>query len=75
MKNFTTIILEAVIVGVSMVFISLFIDKYFDVYLPKITKIAMVDGVFYTGILAHFIFEYSGVNIWYSKEYCKILKN
>jgi hypothetical protein len=62
------------VVGISMVLIGLFIEKYVEFFLPKITGNPMIDGIFYTGLIAHFLFEFSGVNLWYSKEYCKLIE-
>lgn len=74
MKQIQTILIEAIVVGVSLIFIALFTQKL-EKNLPKITGDPMIDGIFYTGCIAHLVFEYSGVNIWYSKEYCKLIEN
>jgi hypothetical protein len=72
MKSITVLLLEAIIVGISLVIIALVINKLPE--LPTLVNNPMIDGIFYTGLIAHLLFEASGVNIWYSKNYCSLLK-
>ena len=37
-------------------------------------NIHMMLSVFISGYLFHILCEYTGVNTWYSKDYCEILK-
>ena len=70
LKSISVVLFEAVIVGISTVLIALFVTK---LSLPPLINNPMIDGIFYTGLLAHLLFEYSGGNIWYSKQYCALL--
>lgn len=65
-KKISTIMIEAIVVGVLLVFLFLLVDKI----IPKAPKTALL---FITGALFHIICEISGVNIWYVKEYAKLL--
>ena len=66
MTTFLTILIEAVIVGIALIFIALLVNKL-D-FLPHITKNKMIDGIFYTGFATHLIFEISGINMWYAQR-------
>ncbi len=75
-KTFSQIFLiESTIIGISLVLI-------FSLVLLSITSIKlfndshniqMVLSVLLSGIIFHILCEYTGINAWYSKDYCKQL--
>ena len=73
-KPITLVLTEAIIVGVCLIgFV-----KLTQIYiLPKIPDWSgqknTIELYIISGALFHLAFEYSGVNLWYSKEYCKLL--
>jgi hypothetical protein len=71
MKSISLLLFESIIVGISSVIVALFTNK---LSLPPLVNNPMIDGIFYTGLFAHLLFEFSGINIWYSKQYCDLLK-
>jgi hypothetical protein len=67
MKNVITIIKESIFVGIILVVL-------YELYeYLWITTNKMVN-LFIVGALFHIICEYTGLNVWYSLEYCKMLK-
>jgi hypothetical protein len=62
------VLFEAIIVGITLIFIALFINKFLEPYLPPITQNKMIDGIFYTGLFTHLVFEYTGINLWYAQR-------
>lgn len=80
-KPVSNVIIEAIIIGV--IFVILFAPilylvktyitlQQFDL-LPTLLIESSFGGV--VGFLFHIICEYSGLNVWYSKEYCKRISN
>ena len=73
-KSIKKVTIEAFIVG-------LFLTILFGIILVIMTPILknnhmihMLLSVFIAGGLFHIICEYTNVNIWYSKQYCDIIK-
>jgi hypothetical protein len=67
MKNVITIIKESIFVGIILVVL-------YELYeYLWITTNKMIN-LFIVGALFHIICEYTGLNVWYSLEYCKMLK-
>ncbi len=73
-KSFTLVLTEAIIVGA---FLIGFVKIVKDYILPRIPNLSGykndIELYLIAGILFHIAFEYSGINLWYSKEYCKLL--
>ena len=69
-------LIEAPIVGISLVllFILIFILLNLITWFKKHHKTCMFYSVLISGILGHILYQYSGVNTWYSRDYCEILK-
>ena len=68
MKAIQTVLLEAVVVGVLLIVIYYILE----IVLQKF-KLHQIVLLFLAGSLFHLICEFTGVNIWYVKEYSKIL--
>jgi hypothetical protein len=66
-KPLFTVLIEATVVGILLLVLFQIIT-----YLMK--KHSLVIRMFITGALFHILCEISGVNAWYAKEYCKLLK-
>jgi hypothetical protein len=67
MKKFSTILTEAIFVGVLLIVLySLF--EYITESSNKYINLLVV------GALFHIICEYTGLNVWYALEYCKLIK-
>lgn len=69
MKSPFTVAIEALVVGVLLVSI---------VKLLKLLEIPVlfdkeIELLMISGIIFHIGCEISGINVWYAKEYCKIL--
>lgn len=68
-KSISLISFEALVVGVGLVLIYEIIRMLVS---PKEKSNYMV--LFLSGITFHFLFEFTGVNEWYSIKYCELLK-
>jgi hypothetical protein len=68
-KTTYRILLEGILIGIICLglfkIINYFLQTEKDIYI----------SVFLTSFLIHILFELFGINIWYSKEYVKILNN
>ena len=67
MKDFITILLEASIVGLCLIIIYYATDKLTG------NKQSIYTLLFLSGFLFHMIFEYTGINLWYSIKYCNLI--
>jgi hypothetical protein len=79
-KNYTTVLIEAIVVGIGLVvlvellkklpsFVVLLSDKALP---PREYKNQMI-LLFVAGFIFHILCEYTGVNSWYAKNYCKLI--
>lgn len=66
-KGFFKVFIEAIVVGVLLAGLYLILQNYIN----KNGNDTL--NVFIAAILTHLIFEYTAINEWYSKEYCKLL--
>lgn len=72
-KSTSLVLLEASVVGISLILLVYTIKKFLN-YIPDFSGYKMeVEFLFIVGFIFHIVFEYTGINAWYSKEYCKIL--
>jgi len=69
-KSVGLVFTEAIVVGVGLVILTYMMSKIIDgkSETERMLKIALVSGVFF-----HVLFEYTGLNIWYAREYCKLM--
>jgi hypothetical protein len=73
-KPFTLVITEAVIVGLFLVGFVKLTKDYILQYIPDLSgQKETIELFIIAGFLFHIGFEYTGINLWYSKEYCKLL--
>jgi hypothetical protein len=80
-KPFTTVCIEAFVVGILLVGLYIVVKYLYtpiyrksDIHPASISKDPYMI-IFLSGALFHILCEYLGINIWYVKEYNKILKN
>jgi len=64
-KNPLYVLFEALILGILLVLMVRI--------LQVTTKFKNMEIIFISIFTLHLIFEYSGLNIWYSKNYCRML--
>lgn len=72
-KEIKTVIIEALVVGSLLIGIVKLVNDYLLKYIPNITGNKNIELLFVSGFLFHIICEYTGINMWYSKEYCKLI--
>lgn len=66
-KPVSSVLVESFVVGVLVIGIYTIISRVMPVSYSIYTKL------FISGALFHFSFEYTGLNVWYVKEYSKLL--
>jgi hypothetical protein len=72
-KPVSLIAIEASVVGACLILI-VYILKNFMTYIPNFSgRREDIEFLFVVGVIFHVMFEYTGINLWYSKEYCKLL--
>ena len=72
-KEIKSVIIEAIVVGLLLIGIVKLVNDYLLKYIPDITGNKNIELLFVSGFLFHIICEYTGVNMWYSLEYCKLI--
>lgn len=72
-KPVLTILIESTVVGAGLIALVYIVENYLSKYLPNIIQNKKMQNLFISGFLFHIICEYTGVNTWYAREYCKIL--
>lgn len=66
-KEILTISIEAIVVGALLVALYFTSKSIF----PKTNEFVLVFAV---GAAFHLLFEITGLNVWYAKDYCKLLE-
>lgn len=72
-KEIKSVIIEAIVVGLLLIGVVKLVNDYLLKYIPDITGNKNIELLFVSGFLFHIICEYTGVNMWYSLEYCKLI--
>lgn len=72
-KEVKTVVIESIVVGSLLLGIVKLVNDYLLKYIPNITGNKNIELLFVSGFLFHIICEYTGVNMWFSKEYCKLI--
>jgi hypothetical protein len=72
MKSFNTVLFESIFVGALLVVLYTLVE-YITKNLLKFTNIPSFVLLFLSGALFHLICEYTGINVWYVREYNKLL--
>lgn len=67
LKSSDLIVLESSVVGILLLGIHFILQNLIN------EKINITYILFLSGFLFHLIFEYTGLNKWYSVEYCKLI--
>ena len=67
-KTYSTILIEAIVVGVGLVVLVELLKIFNKNYLKNEMML-----LFVAGFIFHVLCEYTGVNVWYAKNYCKLL--
>jgi len=69
MKSYSLVLFEAVVVGICLI-----LFYYLTGYVLRYVNIDnILIQLFISGALFHLVFEYTGINEWYSIKYCDIL--
>lgn len=71
MKSFNTVFLEAIFVGALLIVVYASVEFTLNLLNYKNTHPFVL--LFLSGALFHLICEYTGINVWYVREYNKIL--
>lgn len=72
-KSVWNVLPEAFIVGIILALVFIFIKYLFTRYIPNFKGDQMnIVLVLISGSVFHILFEYTGINLWYSKKYCKL---
>ena len=72
-KEIKSVIIEAIVVGLLLIGVVKLVSDYLLKYIPDITGNKNIELLFVSGFLFHIICEYTGINMWYSLEYCKLI--
>jgi hypothetical protein len=72
MKSFNTVLFESIFVGALLVVLYTLVE-YIAKNILNVTNIPSFALLFLSGALFHLICEYTGINVWYVREYNKLL--
>ena len=71
-KSISAVLIEAIFVGFFLIFFGNLVE-YFKDYIPNLCGMKdKIEVYFIIGFLFHIVFEWTGVNVWYALEYCKL---
>lgn len=66
-KDTVLVLTEAAVVGIGLIFLYNLVEMVFGGLVPQWIKL------FIAGVIFHIVFEWSGVNLWYALEYCRLV--
>lgn len=72
LKAISTLLIEATVVGICLIVSYAVIDYFYKKYIKF--NVSQYVTLFTSVFILHIIYEYTGLNLWYSKEYCKLIK-
>lgn len=73
LKSPQLVLIEASVVGICLILL-VYLAKQFIDYIPDISgNKSNIELFFIVGFIFHVLFEYTGLNLWYSIQYCKLL--
>ena len=72
-KSIKQVTIETLFVGILLTFLFLILLFITNPFLKNNHMIQMLLSVFLSGGIFHILCEYTGINIWYSKQYCDIV--
>ncbi len=73
-KKLSSVLIESTVVGVSLAVLVKLVKNFVLQYIPDISgNKEGIELLVTVGFLFHMICEYTGVNLWYAKEYCKLI--
>lgn len=73
LKSLNLVAVEASVVGICLILL-VYVLKPLISYIPDFSGNRQeIEFLFVVGVIFHLVFEYTGINLWYSKEYCKML--
>lgn len=74
LKPVNLVLIEAVVVGILLIGFVKVIKDYLLQYIPNISgHKESIELFFVAGFIFHIVCEYTGINLWYAKEYCKLV--
>jgi hypothetical protein len=74
LKPIKLVLTEAIIVGLLLIGFVKLVKDYLLQYIPNLSgQKENIELFFVAGFLFHVVCEYTGINLWYSREYCKLL--
>lgn len=65
-KSVSFVMTEAVVVGAGLISLYWLVDQVLGESFDKWVKL------FVAGFIFHLVFEWSGINLWYALEYCRL---
>ena len=73
-KNIGIVLFEALFIGIILVVIVNIVKSTILQYIPNFSGNKInIELLLISGIIFHLLFEYTGLNKWYSIQYCKLL--
>lgn len=73
-KQVSVVVIEAIVVGLALLFLIYLLSMLLGLMSLRIEKFTYNQYIliFISGALFHLLFEYTGLNIQYALDYCKL---
>jgi len=71
-KPFSVVLVEAIVVGILLVFVYNIVDLVLGIY--KLEDKIGLYILFFSGFIFHILCEITGINLWYVNDYNKYIK-